>query len=211
MATPIKEMFTVLPTVSTAQLSDIICAVTGYVSPSNPGLSVQESLQQIYTLFQSNIILFNAGNPNGAVAGTTYQFCWDTTDSILWICTTSGTATTAVWTSITPQSSWTNVATSTKTLANDNNYITNNGASLVTYTLPTVSPQGSVIRVVGFSSGGWTINYSSGQSIIVGSLSTTVTSGSLSSTNQNDVVELVCTVANTTFTTIAGVGNYTIV
>jgi hypothetical protein len=94
---PIEEMFTELPTVATADMSDIICAVQGYSSPSSLGLSVQETLQQVYNLFQSNVILYNAGNPNGAVAGTTYQLCWDTVDNILWVCTTSGTATTAVW------------------------------------------------------------------------------------------------------------------
>lgn len=93
-----EEMFTELPTVATAQLTDIICAVQGYSSPSVLGLSVQETLQQVYSLFQSNIILFNAGDPNGVLAGTTYQFCWDTVDSELWICTTTGTASTAVWT-----------------------------------------------------------------------------------------------------------------
>lgn len=92
-----EEMFTSLPTVATAQMSDIICAVQGYVNPSNLGLSVQESLQQVYNLFQSNIILFNSGNPNGAVAGTTYQFCWDTLNSTLYVCVTSGTSSTAVW------------------------------------------------------------------------------------------------------------------
>jgi hypothetical protein len=101
----IEEMFTELPTVATAQMTDIICAVQGYMSPTVLGLSVQESLGQIYSLFQSNIILFNAGNPNGVVAGTTYQFCWDTSDSELWICTTSGTATTAVWTLVASSSS----------------------------------------------------------------------------------------------------------
>lgn len=93
-----EEMFTSLPTVANAQMTDIICAVQGYTSPTNLGLSVQETLQQVYNLFQSNIILFNAGNPNGAVAGNTYQFCWDTSDKLLWVCTTSGTSTTAVWT-----------------------------------------------------------------------------------------------------------------
>src|SRR5690242_1893061 len=93
-----EQMFTSLPTVSTANMSDIICAVQGFVNPSNPGLSVQETLQQVYNLFQSNIILFNAGNPNGAVAGSTYQFCWDTTNSILYICTATGTSSTATWT-----------------------------------------------------------------------------------------------------------------
>lgn len=95
-----EEMFTSLPGVSSAMMTDIICAVQGYTSPSNLGLSVQETLQQVYNLFQANIILFNAGNPNGVVAGTTFQFCWDTTNKILYICTTSGTASTAVWTAV---------------------------------------------------------------------------------------------------------------
>lgn len=94
----IEERFTELPTTGAAQMSDIICAVQGYVSPSNLGLSVQETLQQVFNLFSANIILFNAGNPNGSVAGTQYQLLWDTTDLTLWLCTTSGTSTTAVWT-----------------------------------------------------------------------------------------------------------------
>jgi hypothetical protein len=93
----VEEMFTELPTTSAAQMSDIICAVQGYVSPSNLGLSVQETLQQVFNLFSSNVILSNAGNPNGSVAGSTYQLCWDTTDNIMWVCTTSGTSSTAVW------------------------------------------------------------------------------------------------------------------
>jgi hypothetical protein len=73
-------------------MTDIICAVQGASLPNVLGLSVQETLQQVYNLFQSNIILFYAGNPNGFVAGTTYQLCWDTVDQILYVCTTSGTA-----------------------------------------------------------------------------------------------------------------------
>lgn len=92
-----NEMFTQLPTVANAQLTDIICAVQGYVSPSTPGTSVQETLQQVLNLMQSNIVLNNAGNPNGAVAGVVYQLCWDTTNKILYVCTTSGSASTAVW------------------------------------------------------------------------------------------------------------------
>ena len=44
-----------------------------------------------------------AGNPNGNVAGyaatstTPPSTCWDTTDGLLWICTTSGSASTAGW------------------------------------------------------------------------------------------------------------------
>ena len=92
-----NEMFTQLPTTTAAQLSDIVCAVQGYSSPSSPGTSVQETLGQIFNLFLANTVLNNAGNPNGSVAGVTYQLCLDTTNSILYVCTTSGNAATAVW------------------------------------------------------------------------------------------------------------------
>lgn len=88
-----NEKFTQLPNVLSATLSDIICAVQG-------GVSVQETLGQVQQLMLSNSILHNAGNPNGSVAGTTYQLCYDTTNAKLYVCTTSGSTTTAVWTLI---------------------------------------------------------------------------------------------------------------
>jgi hypothetical protein len=45
------------------------------------------------------MITTNAGNPNGIVQGIQFTtFCWDTSNSILYICTSTGSATTAVWT-----------------------------------------------------------------------------------------------------------------
>ena len=169
----IEEMFTSLPTVSSAQMTDILCAVQGYVSPTVLGLSVQETLQQVYSLFQSNIILFNAGNPNGVLAGTTYQFCWDTTDSALYLCTTSGTSSTAVWTKI-AGSNPVNFAWNASTVT-PVNMVTNNGylqtvGSLTTFVLPATSTFGDRISVMGSAAGGWTITQGAGQQIIVGSI-----------------------------------------
>ena len=208
-----EEMFTSLPTVSTAQMSDIICAVQGYVSPSNLGLSVQETLQQVYNLFQSNVILSNAGNPNGVVAGTTYQLCWDTVDLVLWVCTTSGTATTAVWTEcINPQSNWINQTTTPVNLVADKKYVTNNGATLTTFTLPATSAFGTTIEIAGFSAGGWTLAQNSGQSINFGNAATTTgVGGSLSSSNKNDYIRLLCVTANTTWNVVGSIGNITII
>lgn len=231
----IEEMFTSLPTVSNSMLSDIICAVQGYVSPSVLGLSTQQTLGQVLSLVQSNIILFNAGNPNGAVAGTTYQFCWDTVDNMLWICTTSGTSSTAVWTkaieltagtgitinqsgntiTITANAFSSNfvvVSTTSQQMANDTTYQANN-SSLVTLTLPLTASLGQTIRVVGFGTGGWTIAQNNAQNIIIGdTISSNGVAGSISSTNRWDAIELVCTVADTTWQTIAGPqGIFTIV
>lgn len=203
----VEEMFTSLPTVSTAQLTDIICAVQGYSSPSVLGLSVQETLQQVYNLFQANIILYNAGDPNGSVAGTTYQFCWDTTNNDLYICTTSGTASTAVWTNVFSGSGifqWTEVTGTSATMVGNNGYIANN-AGVVTLTLPATAVVGKEISVVGQGAGGWLIAQNASQTINVGSSATTSgTGGSVASTNRYDSINLICTVANTTWTTVGG-------
>jgi stage V sporulation protein SpoVS len=107
--------------------------------------------------------------------------------------------------------SWNDVASGTQALAVNQGYITDNGASLVTYTLPAVSAIGSIIEISGKSAGGWSITYGTNQIIHVGNLSTTLTSGSLSSTNQWDSVRLLCVSANLVWNVISGVGNFTIV
>jgi hypothetical protein len=284
-----NEMITQLPTVATSALTDIIYAVQGYVSPSSPGTSVQETLQQVFNLMLSNTVLHHAGNPNGAVAGNVYQLCWDTTNSIMYVCTTSGTSSSAVWTDISPGSSlitpalggtgvsdptahtlpvaegasnfnflgpltngqlligsagadpvpttltagpgisiangagsitisgtasgigWTDVTGASQAMAADSGYTANN-AGLVTFTLPSTAAYGTGLAVVGKGAGGWKINVGTGQNIQVGSLSTTVTTGSVASTNQFDAINLVCTTVNTTWTVLGGVqGNLTIV
>jgi hypothetical protein len=98
------------------------------------------------------------------------------------------------------------------TLAVNTQYVTDNGASLVTYTLPATAAQGSIFRVFGSSSGGWKIGQATGQTCHVGSSATTAgVGGSIASTNQWDNIELVCTTANTTFAAHGIQGNLTIV
>lgn len=92
-----EEYVTDLPSASSAALADIIMAVQGYVSSSVLGTSVQMTLQQVLSLVQSNLIQSYAGNPNGNVSGTVYQLCIDTTNSKLYVCTTTGSVSTAVW------------------------------------------------------------------------------------------------------------------
>lgn len=88
-----NEPFSALPTVANSLLADIVPAIQG-------GVSVQETLQQVFNLMLSNIILHNSGNPNGSVSGSIYQLCWDTSDNILYVCTTTGSTSTAVWTQV---------------------------------------------------------------------------------------------------------------
>lgn len=106
---------------------------------------------------------------------------------------------------------WNDVSSGTQAIAVNQGYITNNGASLVTYTLPVTAAEGSIIEISGKSSGGWTINYATGQIIHLGNSATTVTTGTLSSSNQWDYVKLLCVTANSTWNVIGGVGNLTVV
>lgn len=109
-------------------------------------------------------------------------------------------------------SSWVDVSGTTQAMAVSTGYIANN-AGLVTMTLPSTAAVGSVIRVAGNGAGGWKIAQNASQVINVGNTpSTTGVGGSVASSNRYDTLELLCTVANTTFTTLSGWGNsYTIV
>lgn len=226
-----NENFLQLPTVTSSQLTDVFAMVQANVT-------CQVTLQQMTTAISNGIVLFYSGNPNGNLAGTSYNFCWDGTDKILYICTVTGNASTAVWTnaiassliagnniSIVTTSTgttisasdtsgivWNNVVTSSVTMAQNNGYVINNG-SQVTLTLPATSTFGSSIFVAGFASGGWKIAQNAGQKINVGSGGTTVgTGGSLASTNQFDSITLLCVVANTNWVALSGPqGNLTLV
>ena len=107
---------------------------------------------------------------------------------------------------------WSDVASSTQAMAVNKGYITDNGATLVTYTLPVTAAQGSVIEVSGKSSGLWTISQNAGQQIIFGDELTTLgAGGSIAATNLGDCVRLLCVTANSTFIVLSGVGNITVV
>ena len=77
-------------------------------------------------------------------------------------------------------------------------------ASLIQFTLPTTAAYGTGLSVINKNTGGWQINFNAGQYIIVGNISCTPTTGSLSSTQQGDSINLICTVANLVWTAVGG-------
>ena len=96
---------------------------------------------------------------------------------------------------------WQNASSGTQAMAAGAGYTTNNGASIVTFTLPVTAAYGTLIAVMGVSAGGWAVAQNAGQHINFGSMSTTVgVTGSLASMAASDQVFLLCTVANTTWT-----------
>jgi hypothetical protein len=181
-------------------MSDIIAAVQGYVSPSSMGSLNQETLQQVYNLFQANVVLSYPGNPNGNVAGTTYQQLWDTVDQVMYVNTVYGSATTAVWTLVTKTPPggliWNTITTSTVSMLTNNGYVVNS-SGLCTLPLPSVSAVGDELVIMGLSSGGYSIAQLAGQQIIIAPDATTIgTGGSLSTTNHYCAITLRCMVAS---------------
>lgn len=99
---------------------------------------------------------------------------------------------------------WANVTGTSQAMAINTGYIANN-AGLVTMTLPSTAAVGTVLAVAGNGAGGWSIAQNASQNIQIGNVSSTVgTGGSVASTNRYDSLNLVCTVANTTWVAVGG-------
>lgn len=115
-------------------------------------------------------------------------------------------STSAMWITLqtTNQFTWVDVTTSPTQMISMQGYIADS-ASLISLALPLSSDEGDQIAVVGKGVGGWIITQASGQSIELAPVSTTVgTLGSLASTQQNNSISLVCTVANLTWCALGG-------
>jgi hypothetical protein len=169
-----NEMITQLPTVTSSSLTDILYAVQGYNPPSSNGTSVQETVQQLFSLITagSNIsVAFSGGNLVISATGL-------------------------------PGIGWTVVAGTSATMTANSGFVANN-SGLVSLLLPATASVGSIIYVQGLGGGGWRVTQNASQTIHVGSVASTVgTGGSVSSSNQYDSMTLLCVVANTTWTVL---------
>lgn len=97
----------------------------------------------------------------------------------------------------------------THSLAVNTGVFCNNGSG-VTVTLPSIAPVGSTFQVVSMNAGGFTLVQQTGQQIQVGNQVTTTTSGTIVSANLGDWIEIVCSVANTSFMANIKQGNVTV-
>ena len=105
-----------------------------------------------------------------------------------------------------------NTTGATQAMAVNTGYVANDGATLVTFTLPATASVGQVVAVQGAGTGLWTLAQNAGQSISFNSVTSTVgAGGSLSSTSQFDSVYLMCVTANTAWAVNNSVGNLSVI
>lgn len=115
------------------------------------------------------------------------------------------------WSTVTAAGSltWAAAAGTSQAASVASGYITTNG-SLCTVTLPGTAAVGDIVGVAGQGAGGWKLAANTGQTIQVGSVATT-TAGGAASTNRYDTIQVICIVANTTWSVLYGVSSgYTI-
>lgn len=85
-------------------------------------------------------------------------------------------------------------------LINGRSYISSN-AGLSTFTLPLTANVQDSIRIIGQGAGFWKLGQNAGQSVIINAATTTAgTGGSITATQVGNVMDITCTVANTTWT-----------
>ena len=125
---------------------------------------------------------------------------------------TSGSGSTVTISSTGGGFAWNSQTTGTLALAVNEGYVMQAGATPIVATLPATANFGDVIAIEGASLGLWTIAQNAGQTIHFGGSDTTPgVTGSISSTEQWDSIELLCVVQNTDFKVRSAIGNLLVV
>ncbi len=95
---------------------------------------------------------------------------------------------------------WSAASGTTQAAAVNNGYITTNASQCV-ITLPATAAVGSTVAAAGQGAGGWKITANTGQTIkYLGN--TTTSAGSIVPANQYDTIQVICLVANTTWSVL---------
>jgi hypothetical protein len=202
-----QTSITTLGTITTGNWNGSVISIpyggTGTASLTDHGILIGHGTSAITSSVLTNgqLLIGNTGNdPTAATltAGTGIEI-------------TNGTGTITIQANDIPNNI-VNQTSGTASLVTNKIYITNNGASLVTYTLPASAALGDYIEIVGNSSGGWKIAQNANQSIKYGKRTTTTgISGFLSSTLQYNCIKLRCIVAGTStiYVVVSSIGNIT--
>ena len=124
---------------------------------------------------------------------------------------TSGSGSTITITGAGGGISWSEVTGTSQSAAVNSGYVANN-AALCTITLPTTAAVGDIVAIVGKGAGLFRLAQNASESInFIGVTTTVGVGGYLEATNRYDCVEVICTVADTTWTVRSSCGNLTYV
>jgi hypothetical protein len=105
---------------------------------------------------------------------------------------------------------WISISSISSTMNAGNSYIANNPSGNVSFTLPTIAEVGTILQIAMGTSNSWNLAQNAGQSVRIGNLSSTIgSSGSWASSGFGDSLSIVCTVANTLWSSFASIGNLT--
>ena len=108
---------------------------------------------------------------------------------------------------------WVDTTGSTQTMSPNTGYTADDGANLITFTLPTNDTQGNVMIIMGKGSGLFTVVYTTGQFIQFGKTASTTTTGNITSNLASDCVTLRCLTTSATAPTyevVSSVGTFAV-
>lgn len=104
------------------------------------------------------------------------------------------------------------VTGASQSMAVNTTYIAANGGAGVTFTLPSSASAGAYVEVIGFGSGGFSIDQNAGQTIYTYNVATTTgAGGSLTANQQYNAIKIVCVATDTDWVVTEITGDYTIV
>lgn len=193
---PLSNILTVTRATSNVQFEENIGALNFGGSSYGSNTGDQNLFSTIAVSGQTSVTPASPTQTLTLVAGTNITIATDNSAKSVTI-TSSGSGTGITWNNVT--------ATSVTMAANNGYVCTSTGGALLTLTLPATAAVGSIISIMGVSAGGWLVSQGSGQQINFGNDQTTLgVTGLLQSTNANDSITLVCTVANTTWAVLGG-------
>lgn len=212
--------------------TEIACNVTGTVAAGKtPGEMVFSTaddatgaLQTAMTISNAQVVTLanalpigsggtglTAAATNGQLLignGTGYTLATITAGTNISVTNGAGTITIAATSGGSGGYSWSTITANQSAVAGEGYFVT---ANAVDVALPATSAVGDSFQVSLDGGTSWTITQAAGQQIFIGNTSTTAgTGGSLVSTAQGDVVELVCRVADTEWRVVDMVGNITV-
>lgn len=154
---------------------------TGLSSPSAHGVLVSEGSSPLNPIVLGAGQLLVGTTSGDPVAVTLTAGTGITITSVSGVVTISQT---------TASLGWIDANTTPVSMTTNTGYTSDNGATQTVFTLPTTANLGEPIIIQGKGSGGFKITYGTGQNIVFGNQSTTVTTGSLTSTNGGDSITL---------------------